>query len=101
MKNALIAAAVFMSFQGTANADLQFSVAAWSAAGILTTQNRDLGYFKTEYVALGPFDTEARCKEAVSMFAMTDEYVGTGGTNKHVDGVQWNYDGTCFRLNKF
>lgn len=99
MNKTLLAALVFIS---STSAQAQYvSTGNWVASGILTTQNRDLGYFKTEYVELRPFDTKERCEAQVAAFAKTSESIGKGGTDRKVDGVEWNYDATCYMINPF
>lgn len=100
MKMMFIAVAVFIAFQSQAHAQY-YGQGTWIAAGILTTQNREMNYFKTEYVQLGNFESRSRCLDVVKSFAMTDEYIGIGGTDNKVPGLQWNYDATCVQLNPF
>lgn len=98
MRMAIVAALVFMGFQAPAEAQY-FSTGTWVCEGILTMQNDEHRYYESQHVRLGPFDTKERANAAVRMFAKSDEFIGEGGTNGHVDRVDWNYDATCIQLN--
>lgn len=73
--------------------------AKWGARGILTMQNRELNYFRTEYVEPdGRFDTEKDCYDHFRVVTSSNDYVGTGGTDGRVAEVQWNLDVLCGRF---
>lgn len=105
MKKALIALAVVL-IAGTGSVQAEERITCpeidnsnnWSAHGILSSWNKQIDYFKTEYVRVN-FDACLKCKRFVDEAAYTKEFIGQGGTNGKVPGVQWNYDATCFDLN--
>lgn len=93
MKRALIVAAVFAAMTAQARAE------NWSAVGILTTHNKQLDYFKTEFVKIDGFKSHDDCYKAVKFESGSSDYIGLGGTNKRVPEVQWNYDADCMKIN--
>lgn len=93
MKMMFIAVAVFMAFQSQAHAE------NWSALGILTTHNPKMNHFKTEFVEIKGFKSREACEQVLTPQMETDEYIGKGGTNGKVPGLQWNYDATCVHIN--
>lgn len=69
----------------------------WAALGFATKQNDLKGYYETEYVRIDFKNCEA-CVKLTDDIAMSNESIGTGGTNGRVDGFEWNYDATCFYI---
>lgn len=93
MKMMFVATVFFMVFQSPVQAE------NWSALGILTTHNKDLGYFKTESIKIDGFKSREDCEKTVKFESGSSDYVGVGGTNKRVPGIHWNFDADCLKIN--
>lgn len=99
MKKAIIAAAILLSASQAQALTLGGYTGTWTATGILTTQNVEHGYLKTEYVAIPGFKSEADCLREVAKLSSSDDFIGQGGTNRKVPEIQWNYDAVCVKIN--
>ncbi|GKS68959.1 hypothetical protein W03_09630 [Nitrosomonas sp. PY1] len=66
----------------------------WSAIGLLTTQVKNQ-QAKVEFVEIDDFESRDACMTMVMSEAMSNEYIGQGGTNGKIPPVQWNYDADC------
>lgn len=73
--------------------------ANYTAVGILTTQNQQMNYFKTEFVKIEGFKSLEDCNDRVKAESHSEDFIGKGGTNHKVPGLQWNFDANCMHIN--
>jgi hypothetical protein len=94
LKIAMLYAVVFALFQSPLS-----HAANYTAVGILTTYNKQMNYFKTEFVQIPGFKSAEDCDAAIGKETGSDDYIGVGGTNGKVPGLQWNFDANCMKVN--
>lgn len=99
MKKVFLAVALSLVASQASASPFSGYTGTWTAAGILTSQNVEHNYLKTEYVAIPGFKSEADCLREVAKLSSSDDFIGQGGTNRKVPEIQWNYDAVCVKIN--
>lgn len=73
-----------------------FALAAeWAAVGMLTTQIKGQDP-QVKFVRIPNFD-EDLCDRFLKVESHSDDFIGKGGTDGKVPGMQWNFDGKCIQ----